>query len=645
MLRQVVRREDRHLAGVCQLRPHHGDVHPADRQNTRTAPRRRADCSVLRQRPVDRHHRMVGDERRQMCTNADRPHARPTTAMGNAKGFVQIHVRHVGADVRRSCQPDLRIEVGAVHVHLTAVLVDNLANLADALLVHTVGRWIGRHQARQLIPSLGGFCLQILQINVTRLVALDDHHAHPGHLCRGWIGAVGRRRNQADIPCPLLAALVIFADRQQPGVLALSAGVGLHANRIEPGNRAQPALKLFDHQGVADRLLPGHEGMQIGELRPGDRDHFAGGVEFHGAGAQRDHRLVERQILGLQLLEITQHLGFAVMGVEHRMTQIRCAALKIVWNAGNQRLSVKIVDDQSMIGAKQHIKQLCHCVLVTRFVEAQTDPATAENPQVDLRSLGTFDNRGLRAADVQCQRVEKLCVDPVDTVALKTCRQNAGQPMHPLRDALQAFRPVIDRVETGDVGQQHLRRADVRIGFLAADMLLAGLQGHTQRDVAAGVFRHTDDPPGNRPFVFLATGEKSGVWPAIAHRHAKALRRTEHHIGAQLTRRRQQQQTEQISGDTGQRLLGMQVIDERPQIADLAVGVGVFQQCSKYVVLLQVIHSADDQLETETFGPGLHDGNGLWMTVLVDKKQIALRLGDTFGQCHGFRRRSSLIEQ
>ena len=89
----------------------------------------------------------------------------------------------------------------------------------------------------------------------------------------------------------------------------------------------------------------------------------------------------------------------------------------------------------------------------------------------------------------------------------------------------------------------------------------------------------------------------------------------------------------------------MQVIDERPQIADLAVGVGVLQQCSKYRVLLQVIHRVDDQLETETFGPGLHDGNGLWMTVLVDKKQIALRLGDTFGQCHGLRRRSSLIEQ
>ena len=192
MPRQVIRGQDRHFAGVGQLRPHHGDVHPADRQNARAAPRRCADGAVLRQRPFDRHHRVVGHERRQMRAHANRPHARPTAAMGNAEGLVQVHVRHIGADVRRARQPNLGIEVGAVHVHLPAVAVDNFTDFADAFLVHAMGRRIGRHQAGEFIPGLRGFVFQVIQIDVARFVALDDHHAHPGHLRRGRVGAMGR---------------------------------------------------------------------------------------------------------------------------------------------------------------------------------------------------------------------------------------------------------------------------------------------------------------------------------------------------------------------------------------------------------------------------------------------------------------------
>ena len=45
--------------------------------------------------------------------------------------------------------PDQRVQVGAVHVDLAAVLVDQRADLADALLEHAVGARIGDHQRRQ----------------------------------------------------------------------------------------------------------------------------------------------------------------------------------------------------------------------------------------------------------------------------------------------------------------------------------------------------------------------------------------------------------------------------------------------------------------------------------------------------------------
>ncbi|MNZ36293.1 hypothetical protein D3C78_537090 [compost metagenome] len=89
----------------------------------------------------------------------------------------------------------------------------------------------------------------------------------------------------------------------------------------------------------------------------------------------------------------------------------------------------------------------------------------------------------------------------------------------------------------------------------------------------------------------------------------------------------------------------MQVIDQRPQVVDLAVGVRVLQQRAEHLVLLQVIHSVDDQVETETLSAGLHHGNGLRVAVFVDKEQVAFGLGDPLGQGHGFRRGGGLIEQ
>ncbi|MNZ36292.1 hypothetical protein D3C78_537080 [compost metagenome] len=464
--------------------------------------------------------------------------------MGNAEGLVQVHVRNIGADIRRPRQPDLGVEVGAIHVHLTAMLVDHFTDFADAFLVHAMGRRIGRHQAGEFVGGLRGFFLEVIQVDVARLVTLDDHHAHPGHLRRRGIGAVRRRRNQADIAAALLPALMVFADRQQPGVFALGTGVGLHADGIETGDRAQPAFQFLDHQPVPGGLLFRHERVQVGELRPGDRDHLAGGVELHGAGAQRDHRLIERQVLVFQLLEVAQHLGFAVMGAEYRMAQIRRSSHQPLGNSARQDFGIQVLDTEPVIGPQKHVEQPLHGGFVAGLVEAQAQLAAPENAQVDLRGPGTFDDRSLGSADFQRQGVEEVPVDPGDTLALKPGGQDAGQPVNPLGDPLEPFGAVVDRIETGDIGQQHLGRADVGVGLLPANVLLAGLQGHAQGGVASRIFGNTDDAPGNRPFVLIAAGKKCRVRPTVAHRHTKPLGRAEHHIGAQFTRRGQQQQAQ-----------------------------------------------------------------------------------------------------
>ncbi|MNE57184.1 hypothetical protein D3C80_1521340 [compost metagenome] len=104
---------------------------------------------------------------------------------------MQVHVRDIGADIGRSGQADLGVEVGAVHVHLATLAVDNFADLADTFLVHPMGRRIGRHQARQALSCRLRLGLEVGQIDVTGLVTLDDYHLHPRHLRRRRVGAVG----------------------------------------------------------------------------------------------------------------------------------------------------------------------------------------------------------------------------------------------------------------------------------------------------------------------------------------------------------------------------------------------------------------------------------------------------------------------
>ena len=137
--------------------------------------------------------------------------------------------------------------------------------------------------------------------------------------------------------------------------------------------------------------------------------------------------------------------------------------------------------------------------------------------------------------------------------------------------------PVPHRVAAGDHRQQHLRGADVRCRLLAPDVLLARLQREPHRRLAGGIQRHADQPARHVALVGIARRQIAGVRTAEAHRHAEALRRTHHHIGAHLARRRQQRQRQRIGADDDQRVRLVRRADLRRQLADRAGGAGILQ--------------------------------------------------------------------
>ena len=152
-------------------------------------------------------------------------------------------------------------------------------------------------------------------------VAADHDHAHAGHDRAGGVGAVGGGGDQADVAGMVAAAVVPGADGEQAGILALAAGVGLERDGVEAGDLLEPGLEVAEQGLVAGGLVLRREGVEVGELGPGDRDHLGGGVELHGAGAERDHRAVEGDVLGLEAAQVAQHLGLAAVALEHRVGQ------------------------------------------------------------------------------------------------------------------------------------------------------------------------------------------------------------------------------------------------------------------------------------------------------------------------------------
>ncbi len=108
--------------------------------------------------------------------------------------------------------------------------------------------------------------------------------------------------------------------------------------------------------------------------------------------------------------------------------------------------------------------------------------------------------------------------------------------MYPLGNPLQSGRAMIHGIHRGNNGQQHLGGTDITGCFLAADMLLAGLQRQAIRWVALTVLGYTYDPTRHHPRIGLLRGKEGRVRPTKAQRYPKALTTAHRNIGIQYAR-------------------------------------------------------------------------------------------------------------
>ena len=89
-----------------------------------------------------------------MRSNADRSHSWSAAAVWNTECLVQIEMANVCANLARSHESNERIEIRSVHIDLAAVLMNNLAEFANAFFENAVRAGIGDHTRRQILRML-----------------------------------------------------------------------------------------------------------------------------------------------------------------------------------------------------------------------------------------------------------------------------------------------------------------------------------------------------------------------------------------------------------------------------------------------------------------------------------------------------------
>ena len=477
-------------------------------------------------------------------------------------------------------------------------------------------------------------------------VAAGDHDFHADHLGAGGVGAVGGRRDQADRAVALAPGPLPGLDHEQAGILPLAAGIGLQADAGIAGGLAEPVAELAFQDPIALQLVGGGERVDVRELRPGDRDHLAGGVEFHRAAAQRDHAAVEREILVAQRADVAEHRGFAVVRVEDRMRE---EVARPPQCGRDQRLDALFIGAEvghRLPRRREHLQEPHEIVAGRGLVERDRERVGIEGPQVHAEFAGPRGRSRGAVAHFEAERVEGVGMSDPHAQPLERVGQHRRVGRDALGDPREARRPVIDGVHARHHGGQHLRRADVGGGLLATDVLLAGLQGETIGGPSFRIDAHAHEAARHRPLEGVAAGEKGSVRAAAAHRHAEPLRGAGHDVGPPLARRHEQREGQKIGHHAEDGLFRVDPLGEAAPIDHLAIGRGILDQHAEAVVAFeQIAHAADLDLDAQRPGPRLEHLERLRVAAAIRQEHLARARGGSSCERHRLGCGGGLVEQ
>ena len=372
-------------------------------------------------------------------------------------------------------------------------------------------------------------------------------------------------------------------------------------------------------------LVQRGERVDAAEGGEAEREHFGGGVQLHGARAEGNHRVGQRDVFALQAFDVAHHFCLGVVEAEDVVRQVGGGALQCFGQAA---------------GGGQFAGRGCLCLAqgfgedaqqgaegdpVGGLVDAQTDGAVGQVEQVGVVCQGygahPFGVGAVGQADVQ--GVEEVRIQLAASPGFERVGHEGSRLVDAQGDVADAFGAVPYGVHAGHRGQQGLGGTDVRGGFFALDVLFARLERHAVAEVSVLVFAPADDASRHVALVFVACGEVGSRRPSVEQWRAQALGAAEDDVRAPFARRRQQGQAEDVGGD-GHLAAGFVGLgDEGAVVADGAVGIGVLEDAGEEVGReLQLFVAAHAQGDALWHGAGAHHGQRLREDAFVDEDGV-----------------------
>ena len=608
---------------------HHVDVVECDGENAGAAPGSGTDRGrgVVAALGLEVLAGWVGgQEGTQVLGHTDGSDTGTTTTVWDTEGLVQVQVANVGADLTGRAETDLGVHVGSVHVDLTAGLVDQTASLLGTGLEDTKGTGVGDHECGELVLVLLALGLEIGKIQVTGLgVTLDGNNTHTSHGSTGGVGTVSRDGNQADVALVATLGFLELLDDTETSKLTLGTRVGLHSNLGHASDIGELLLQIIDHLDVALGLVSGHEGVHLGEFGPRNGNHLSGSVELHGARSQGNHGVGQGQILGLEVTDVAEHFGLRVVGVEDGVGHVLRGTLQTGRQGCDGKSAVDLNGGSGLVSSKD-LQDVLDLLTSNSLIKGETNLVTTEATQEDGSVAGSSNNSislgGI--AELNGKGVENglaLGVGANGNVVSQTDQLLAKQSSHghdALSNRLETNGAVVDSVHGSHVGKKSLSSADVASSLLTANVLLTSLQSKTQSTVAKTILGHTDNTTRHLTLVLVGTGEESGVGTTKAHGNTQSLGATEGDISTELTGGLENSQSKQIGGNAEGTALAVDRVTQGLEVINTTLGIGVLSQNTNQVVTLlldqlEVLGKdiSNNQVDSESLGTRLHDGNGL----------------------------------
>ena len=160
------------------------------------------------------------------------------------EGLVKVEVDSIKAHQTRRSDAQNSVEVRPIVVHLPTSVVNDFAGRFDVGFKETKGVWIGDHHGRS------GFIrhrCQRIKVHSAIGETRDFDDLKAGHGGTGWVGSVGRIRNDNFGSLVFSTVPEVFLNATDSSKLSLRSSHGLKGHLVHPCTDFEHVLHLIEN--------------------------------------------------------------------------------------------------------------------------------------------------------------------------------------------------------------------------------------------------------------------------------------------------------------------------------------------------------------------------------------------------------------